>query len=291
MNFTQINYFLTAARTLNFTDAAKELYISQPALSKQITAIENELNMMLFIRSNKKIRLTPAGAVLLKELPKLDQHYEEILHKARIANAGTSGELVIGILEGQMVGQKFTEMYSRFTNQYPNISVRLIRDSFSGLRKQLEAETIDLAITLSFDLASSPRFLFEELEICPAFAAISKSHPLANNLPTCWADLKGQTFIAIDPKDSVMSARMIEEDCKKAGFHPIIKYAPSLESAMLWIEAGMGIGFINSMNNLALNPDIIILNELPYKDTLSVMAWKKENINPAIALFNNFWLS
>ncbi len=53
MNTTQIKYFLAVARTLNFTEAAKKLYISQPALSKQINVLEKELNMLLFIRDQK----------------------------------------------------------------------------------------------------------------------------------------------------------------------------------------------------------------------------------------------
>jgi Transcriptional regulator len=54
MNTLQIKYFLTAARCLNFTEAAKQLYISQPALSQQILALEKELNMQLFIRAKKE---------------------------------------------------------------------------------------------------------------------------------------------------------------------------------------------------------------------------------------------
>lgn len=291
MNTTQIKYFLAAARTLNFTEAASQLYISQPALSKQITAIENELNMMLFVRSKKKVRLTPAGAVLLRELPDLENHYDDIIRKAKIANEGNAGELSIGILEGQMVGDKFTKIFGLFSESFPNISVRLLRDSFSGLRKQLEEETIDLAITLDFDIMGIPGLHCETLDTCPAIAAISKNHPLATKPPTCWADLKGQTFIAVDEKDCFASARMILEDCTHAGFTPVLKFAPSLETAMLWIEAGIGIGFINTMNNLTINPNIQLLTELPCKNTYNVMAWKHENINPAIALFTNFFIS
>ena len=61
MNSLQIKYFLTAARTLNFTEAAAQLYISQPALSQQISALEKELNMQLFIRSKKKSVSDPCG--------------------------------------------------------------------------------------------------------------------------------------------------------------------------------------------------------------------------------------
>lgn len=289
MNTTQIKYFLAAARTLNFTEAAKQLYISQPALSKQITAIENELNMMLFVRSQKKVRLTPAGAVLLKELPKFEEHYDNILHKAKVANEGVSGELSIGLLEGQMVGDTFTEVYGLFAKQYPNISVRLLRNSFSGLREALEDGSIDLAITLEFDIAGVPNIQYEKLEVCPAIAAVAKTHPAAAKKVTSWADLKDYTIIAVTEEDCFASDKMIIEDCKRVGFTPMIKYAPTLETAMLWTEAGMGICVVNSMNNLTQNPNIKMLSELPCKNTVSVIAWKQENINPAIALFTNFY--
>lgn len=288
MNTTQIKYFLAAAKTLNFTEAAKQLYISQPALSKQITAIEKELNMMLFIRSKKKVRLTPAAAVLLRELPGLQDHYDDIIRKARIANEGNAGELSIGLLEGQMVGSEFANAFAQFTEQYPNISVRLLRDSFSGLRRQLAEETIDLAITLNFDLIGVEGLESETLTICPAIAVVSKNHPLAHRVVTSWAQLKAETFIVIDEQDCYASAKMVIEDCKRAGFSPNLKFASSLETAMLWIEAGIGIGFINTMNNLTMNPQICCLDQLPCKDTYSVLAWKRENINPTIPLFTNF---
>ncbi len=288
MNTTQIKYFLTAARTLNFTEAANQLYISQPALSKQITAIESELNMQLFIRSKKKVRLTPAGAVLLKEFPGLEEHYEDVVRKAKIANEGNAGELAIGILEGQMLGSDMVNLFGEFEKLYPNISVRLIRDSFSGLRRQLEEETLDLAITLDFDIMGLDWILSETIATNPAIAAVSKSHPLAKINPTSWAQLKDYTFIAVDEKDCFVSARMILEDSKKAGFVPNFKFASSLETAMLWIEAGVGIGFINTMNNLTMNPNVCLLEGIPCKNTYSVLAWNKENINPAIALFSNF---
>lgn len=288
MNTTQVKYFITAARVLNFTEAAKKLYISQPALSKQITAIENELNMMLFIRDKKSVRLTPAGMVLLKELPKWEDQYCEIIRKAKIANEGNAGALSIGMLEGQMLGQEFTTYLANFSEKYPNISVRLIRDSFSGLRKKLEDKEMDLAFSLDFDVSGTVGIEYREIMCCPACAAVSKNHPLACKEITSWSDLKGQTFIAISEDDCFASARMIEEDCKKVGFHPIIKYAPSLETAMLWIEAGLGVGFVNSMNNLTMNPNVVLLDRLPYNNTHTVMCWSNDNYNPSIALFRNY---
>lgn len=189
-----------------------------------------------------------------------------------------------------MVGEDFTAAFARFSEVYPNVSVRLLRDSFSGLRRQLAEETIDLAITLDFDIAGVPGLVSEQLATCPALAVVSRNHPLSANPPSAWIDLKGCTFIVVDEKDCFASARMVEEDCARAGFTPIFKYAPSLEVAMLWIEAGIGIGFINTMNSLTMNPNITILDRLPCKNTYSVIAWRQDNINPAIPLFTNFIL-
>ncbi len=66
----------------------------------------------------------------------------------------------------------------------------------------------------------------------------------------------------VDEKDCFASARMVAKDCTRAGFTPMFRYAPSLEVAMLWIEAGIGVGFINTMNSLTMNPNITILDRL-----------------------------
>ena len=103
MTSLQIKYFLTAARCLNFTEAARQLYISQPALSQQIAAMEKELNMQLFVRSKGKVFLTPAAVILMHDLPKYEKMYETILKNAQYANEGRSGVLRIGFLQGQPI--------------------------------------------------------------------------------------------------------------------------------------------------------------------------------------------
>lgn len=67
MTLVQIRYFLEVARCKNISEAEKHLFITQPTLGRQLTAIESELNMQLMIRSNKGIQLTPAGIVLQEE--------------------------------------------------------------------------------------------------------------------------------------------------------------------------------------------------------------------------------
>ena len=80
MNMIQMKYFITAAKCLNFTKAADKLFITQPALSRQIASMEAELNMQLFIRNNRSVRLTPAAVVLLEGFEKI---YNEHWHSGR----------------------------------------------------------------------------------------------------------------------------------------------------------------------------------------------------------------
>ena len=67
---------------------------------------------------------------------------------------------------------------------------------------------------------------------------------------------------------------------------PSIRYAPNLSTVMLWVEAGLGVGIINHQSNLARNPNVRLISEIPLKDASPCVAWKKENLNPAIALFD-----
>ncbi|MBE6969158.1 MAG: LysR family transcriptional regulator [Ruminococcaceae bacterium] len=78
MTIKQLEYFMAVARTLSFTDAAAELFISQPALSRSIASLENELGVPLLTRSHHNVALTPAGTLLASELPNLRKELERI---------------------------------------------------------------------------------------------------------------------------------------------------------------------------------------------------------------------
>ena len=88
MNSTQIKCFLALSETLNFTKAASRLYLTQPALSRQIVTLEQELNTLLFIRDSKNVSLTPAGALLSSELGGIYASLEALV--SRVQTVGLS---------------------------------------------------------------------------------------------------------------------------------------------------------------------------------------------------------
>lgn len=88
MTDSKILSFLAAAKTLNFTKAAEQIHITQPVLSRQIAAMERELEVALFIRRNKSVFLTPAGAVVAEGLSQLMTEYDRLIEKAREIQEG-----------------------------------------------------------------------------------------------------------------------------------------------------------------------------------------------------------
>ena len=107
MNTMQIRCFLTAALYLNFTDSAAELFISQPALSHNISALEDELGIKLFIRDkkNKNTRLTAAGEIMVEGLKDLQNQFELLLKKAQNTQEGKSGVLRIGLISSNSIDE------------------------------------------------------------------------------------------------------------------------------------------------------------------------------------------
>lgn len=101
MTTVQMHYFIVAAEHLNFTMAAEQLYITQPALSRQIAAIEDEIGTKLFSRCNNVLSLTKAGRVLLHQLSGLYSDYQNVIKNVRDVAAGIEGHINIGVLEDQ----------------------------------------------------------------------------------------------------------------------------------------------------------------------------------------------
>jgi DNA-binding transcriptional LysR family regulator len=84
-----------------------------------------------------------------------------------------------------------------------------------------------------------------------------------------------------------MGTELLFEDLRNQGLRaPSIRYAPNLSTVMLWVEAGLGVGIINHQSNLARNPNVRLISEIPLSDASPCVAWRKDNLNPAIALFD-----
>ena len=128
--------------------------------------------------------------------------------------------------------------------------------------------------------------LYHKLSDDQAVFAISRERPLAQKETITFEDLVTETLLVISPEDCRMGGQLLFDHLREKKLSaPSVRYAPNLSTVMLWVEAGLGVGIINHQSNLARNPNVRLISEIPLKDASPCVAWRKDNLNPAIALF------
>ena len=98
MDMRPIRYFISVAEHLNFTEASKQLYVAQPAVSQQIAYLEKKLEVKLFNRTKHSVQLTHAGSVFLKDAREVFKKLDESIENVHQAEEGLIGTINIGLL-------------------------------------------------------------------------------------------------------------------------------------------------------------------------------------------------
>lgn len=285
MTIAQIKYFTTVAKCLSFTKAAEQLFLSQPALSRHIRNMEEELNIQLFVRTNTGIRLTPAGSTLYLGMEDLYNTYIGLVENASKVQQGHSGILNVGVLEETNTADFLPRVYHALTKEFPSVELRLHTGSFDFLTSNLYSGKLDVMFNLQFEVAQKESILYQYVSRSKDHIVMSKYHPLAKKERITLEDVRGETFVMISPEDNPESSPLIFAICKEHGFVPQVHYAKALGEQILWITAGMGVSILDSRSNLKLNPDVKFYEmESNWAPSL-VVAWNQNNYNPLISIF------
>ncbi len=281
INLQQIEYFLAVADKLNFTEAAKSLYISQPSLSKQIGLLEEELGFHLFLRNKRMVKLTPAGEVLTKRWKHLITELEISVEEAVKANASYEGEIKVGMINTMVVQRYIEPIFSCFSAKYPQMMLSFESYSFKELREKLLGGDLDIIFTFYFDFDFQLNEdiewkRVEEMRLC---LVVPKSNPLSQRDDLTLADVKNEPFILISPNDSPSGVNRIIDLCRTYGFQPNVKkYVPNISSLAFSIANGNGIA-IHSDRDLFDADDRLRFYPIPDRanDSDLIAVWRKKN--------------
>ncbi len=290
MTTDQIHYFLTVATYLNFTEASKKLFVAQSSLSRNIANLEEELNLKLFARNKKSVRLTPAGVVLFEEFTKLENHLREAIASARQAEIGENMHLCVGVIEAQVSEHFLPPAIAQLTSIYPNMDIKLIRGNFKTLRDALKSGQIDIAITLDFDIQSfeGQNIQYENLYSASGECLISRHHPLVYKEDLKLTDLRDVTAIAISPDVSLGGYNHLIDFCRRHGFMPKnVRTAESVEDIVLMVESGLGFTVLDENCRLIRSSAVYCIHPSDDVGLTAVAVWNKNNFNPAVSLFVN----
>ena len=146
INYELYKVFYYVATTLSFSEASKQLYISQSAVSQSVKVLEKKLNHHLFIRSTKKVSLTPEGEILLKHIEPAINLIKRGETQIIESNSLNGGQLRIGASD--TICRYFLVPYlNNFHKQYPNVHIKVTNQSSINCAKLLEGGQVDLIIT------------------------------------------------------------------------------------------------------------------------------------------------
>ena len=147
MDFRQISCFMQIAKCKNFTTAASQLYISQPAISRHIANMEMELGVTLFQRDRRSVELTPAGKIMEESFSKILAEYEKAAEKARLSEEGRKEDLRLGIA----VYIPFYSLPASIVKHLSNANNRSVTTEYTthaDLNEGLRSGKYDVIVTL-----------------------------------------------------------------------------------------------------------------------------------------------
>src|SRR5262249_54528104 len=162
MELRHLRYFIGVAEEENVSRAALKLHVSQPALSRQVRDLEDELGFPLLERSAKSVRLTEAGRAFLVEARAVLQRAEEAVKAARAIATGGSGELHVGYAP-TLTARILPATLRAFQTQLPNVRVRLHDLSTEEMLAGLRESTLQIAFIVQLSPAMLRGLHFEEL--------------------------------------------------------------------------------------------------------------------------------
>lgn len=291
MTSQQIQYFLSAARHLSFTKAAEEFYTSQPTVSRQIAALEEELGFELFYREGKHLRLTSGGLVMLSEFNQQQQSLQNAIQRVEQIESGFEGELNIAYLSSLDTDYYVYPPTMVFSTRHPKIVVNMDSGSFGTLRQRLENGEYDIIFTYNFELPFIPDSLSQYVYRCGCSLIASSRHPLGSKFNLSPSDFHGQTLIlpaSFDSRDRLkdMQGLLLRGfGCTEADFEHInIRMVDTLETKQFLVRSGVGIGITGNCMDYAYDSRYTLF-PLPGETMELHAVWHKDNLNPAIPLY------
>ena len=288
MQLRQLEYFIAVSEHLNFTKAAKQFYISQTAVTLQIKALEEELGVTLFQRTNRKVALTPAGKTFLDDARAIIRRAKDAAERAKKADTGLTGHLNFGYIKGYEKNF-LPDVLSEFHTTYPNISLSLYRDNVAELYDGIFGQDFDLIFNIlySFDDMEDMREMeYVLLKEYPLLAVMPVSHPLSHRTSIRREELKGYPLVDIKKnEDKYGEVKTITNAFAKAGFLPDVQYvSDDIETSILAVAAGLGYALLPSYitDNIAIREKVTVIPlEGEERQIPVIAAWNKENANPA----------
>lgn len=257
--FNQIQYFISVVKNQNFTKAAEECHISQPAISQQIKELESELGVKLLDRKGRSFTVTRAGKYFYHHSQDLLNNLEELLSDTKkIGNQKTEPFVLHAGYLRNFGTSEFLHAVSEFSNEFPDVRLKITSGSHEKLFNMLEDNQLDIAFS-DLRRAPSERYVNEFLTSSSFEVLINKKDVPANQVKVKNQDLRDLPCILIvEPNEQADEEKYYQEIL---GISSDFIIANTYDEATLMATLGQGYLIINDRikKSITFNDNLISL--------------------------------
>lgn len=279
-----LRYFVTVAELLHFTRAAEALFISQPALSKQIRTLETQLRAPLFVRTKRTVELTAAGAALLPHAQHMLAVWADAEQAVGAAAVNQDATLVVGF--STSVGRGLLPaIRARLANHAPHAQVRMRQipwgDPTGGLMTSGHQRTDAAFVWLPLPRPESYQWLQVATEA--SMVALPPKHRLADRDTIAFTDLLDEPFIALPPSSGVLRDYWLALEARDGRPVRIGAEAASTDETVEALNAGLGVCLLAAGNVPLIDRDGVIIRPVTgLSPSQLVLAWRRNDDRPLL---------
>lgn len=282
MNIDNLKTFILVAENLSFARAAESLYISQPAVTKQINTLEQELGVALFIRSTRHVELTPAGMSFYKDAKSIVENSQMAIERARKQNI-ISNNIGIG-LSNPTVLFYLTPLLSRFHTDHPDIRPNVQVLNYKVILNLFMEHKLDILFYYKENMTPKSGIDFREIKKDSFVCLIPTGHHLEARKSISFQDITDEPIIACNPLNAPLSAASFQQKLLERHSPNNVLYCDSVEIAHCMVASGMGISILPEILCLK-SPEFSVVH-LENKTQLSFgVFYHKQNTNTVLKKF------
>ena len=284
MELRQLRYFVAVAEELHFGNAARRLHIAQPALSRQVQALEKELLVELLFRNRRRVQITPAGQVFLDRARLILARAEEATLAAQRAGGGVSGSLNLGFV-GSATYDVLPGVLRAFRETARYVEMTLSEMTVQAQLEALTEKRIDIGL-LRLPVKTEG-LVFRTISREPLYVALPSSHRFAELPALRLSALAEEPFVLYPDYPQPSWTEFVIGLCQQAGFRPVIvQRTVEIQTTLSLVAAGIGLSIVPQCIGNIMRKDVVFRRLIGVRArTELLVAYRERDPSPVVQTF------
>jgi DNA-binding transcriptional LysR family regulator len=287
MELRHLRYFVAVGEEQHYGRAGRRLRVAQPALSRQIQDLEEEIGFKLFERLPRGVKLSAAGALFLDEARRILQDVNEAVARSARVALGRAGTLRVGFTENASWWGVVPESFRRFRELRPDAELQLQPSPSVEQLEAIRSGRLDAGFVFNMP-DTDPELELLRVAVQHIELAALKRHPLTKLKKLRLRDLADATFIWFPRRESPPLYDRLMHECFRGGLtSPRIVQEGKDEATILGLVAtGLGVGWVLGTARWRCPQRVVIMSVVDLNVPLPLaLAWRRDNTSPLLASF------